>query len=144
MTDPADHLTGDERERLQEPLADDLAAFRATYSAMFGAVPPLPDAKLQFLGRLDPDAVRRSEELRAHAFLSGVLDEKTTQLLLFAMLLVGGAGAARHHAEAALRAGASVTELAKVVELAGAVASLGPINQGAALLAELTGHSSQE
>jgi 4-carboxymuconolactone decarboxylase len=66
-----------------------------------------------------------------------VLDAKTTQLVLFAMMMATGGGAARHHAVAALRAGATLSELAKVVELASAMASLGPVNTGSALLAEL-------
>ena len=62
---------------------------------------------------------------------------KTTQLILFGMLLSSGAGAARYHALAARRAGASWEELHKVVELASAVASLGPLNNGSAILNEL-------
>ena len=131
--------TAEERDRLAAPLPEDLRAFRATYSEMFGSVPPLPEAKLQFLGRLDPEAARLSEQLRAHAFLSEVLDPKTTQLVLFAMMMATGGTAARHHAVAALRAGATVSELAKVIELASAMVSLGPVNNGSALLAELAG-----
>lgn len=53
------------------------------------------------------------------------------------MLLSNGTGAARYHALAARRAGASWKELHKVAELASAVASLGPLNNGSAILNEL-------
>lgn len=132
----------DEGARLDSPLAEDLQAFRETYVEMFGTVPPLPEAKLNFLGRLDPDGTRLSEQLRAHAFLSKTFDAKTTQLLLFGMMIASGAGAARHHAVAALRAGATYSELSQVIQLASAMLSLGPVNQGSALLAELAATAS--
>jgi alkylhydroperoxidase/carboxymuconolactone decarboxylase family protein YurZ len=60
---------------------------------------------------------------------------KTTQLILFGMLLVEhNQVAAQAHAAAARRAGASWEELHKVVELAAATGALYPANQGGALL----------
>lgn len=118
-------------------LPSDLAAFRDSYAELFGFVPPLPAAKFEFSADIDPEALRLAEQLRAHAFYSDVFDIKTTQLILFGMLLTTSAGAARFHAIAARRAGATWEELHKVVELATAVAALGPINNGSALLNEL-------
>jgi 4-carboxymuconolactone decarboxylase len=121
-----------------KPLPADLAKFRDTYVELFGTLPPLPTARFEFSGEINPEFLRLSEKLRAHAFYSDVIDGKTTQLILFGMLLVEhnpiGAGA---HALAARRLGASWEELHKVVELAAATGALGPSNQGSNLLKTL-------
>ena len=118
-------------------LPKDLADFENSYAEMFGEVPPLPKAKFEFSGDVDPEGLRIAEQLRAHAFYNDVFDMKTTQLMLFAMLLTEGAGAAKFHALAARAAGATWEELQMTVELASAVAALGPMNKGGALLNEL-------
>jgi len=118
-------------------LPPDLAAFRDRYAALFGAVPPLPAAKFAFSGAIDPEALRLSEQARAHAFTSDVFDVKTTNLMIFGMLLAQESPAAEFHAQAARRAGASWGELHKVAELASVVQSLGPLNSGSALLSKI-------
>jgi alkylhydroperoxidase/carboxymuconolactone decarboxylase family protein YurZ len=115
-------------------LPEDLKTFRETYVALFGHLPTLPAARFEFSGEVDPQFLRLAEELRAHAFYSDVFDVKTTQLILFGMLLVEHNPAAQMHAIAARRAGATWAELHKVVELASATKSLGPANQGSAML----------
>ena len=97
-------------------------------------LPPLPSAKFEFSGEVNPEFLRLSEQLRAHAFYSQVFDIKTTHLILFGMLLIEHNAAAQMHAIAARRAGASWEELHKVMELASATKSLGPANQGSAML----------
>lgn len=121
----------------RKPLPADLEAFRKSYAEMFGEVPPLPEAKFEFSSEIDPQALRLAEQYRAHAFYNKTLGAKTTQLMLFAMLLATGTEAAKHHAQAARRAGASWQELHAAAELASAVVSLGPLNQGSAMLNEL-------
>lgn len=111
--------------------------FYNSYAEMFGEVPPLPKAKFEFSSNVDPEALLLVEKLRAHAFYNDVFDMKTTQLMLFAMLLVEGSGAAKFHALAARKLGATWSELHKVMELATAVSALGPANKGGALLNEL-------
>ena len=118
-------------------LPKDLADFENSYAELFGEVPPLPKAKFEFSSDVDPEALKIAEQLRAHAFYNDVFEMKTTQLIIFAMLVVGGVGAAKYHALAARKAGASWEELHKVVELASVVAALGPMNNGSALLNEL-------
>src|ERR1700704_4903922 len=88
-------------------LPDDLVAFRDSYVALFGALPALPSARFEFSGETDPQALRLIEQLRAHAFHSDVFDAKTTNLMLFGMLLVEHHPAAQMHALAARRAGAN-------------------------------------
>ena len=72
----------------KEDLPADLATFRDSYVELFGALPPLPAARFEFSGKVNPEFLRLAEQLRAHAFYSDVFDLKTTQLILFGMLLV--------------------------------------------------------
>ena len=119
----------------KKPLPADLAKFRDTYVELFGTLPPLPAARFDFSGDVNPEFLRLSEQLRAHAFYSDVIDGKTTQLILFGMLLVEhNQIAAQQHAIAARRAGATWEELHTVLELATATGALYPFNQGSALL----------
>lgn len=120
-----------------DDLPEDLAKFRDSYVALFGSLPALPAARFAFSGEVDPQALRLVEALRAHAFHSDVFDVKTTNLILFGMLLVEHHPAAQMHALAARRAGASWQELHKIVELASATGALAPANQGAAVLQAL-------
>jgi 4-carboxymuconolactone decarboxylase len=122
----------------KDELSADLQQFRDSYVELFGALPPLPAARFEFSGTVDPEFLRRAEALRAHAFYSEVFDVKTTNLILFGMLLAERNPAAQMHALAARRAGASWRELHKVVELASATGALGPANQGSAMLKALS------
>jgi alkylhydroperoxidase/carboxymuconolactone decarboxylase family protein YurZ len=118
-------------------LDEELTRFRQSYVELFGMVPPLPAARFEFSGDINPEFLRLSERLRAHAFYSDVFDVKTTNLILFGMLLVEHNPAAQMHALAARRAGATWQELHKVIELAAATKSLGPANQGSSMLKSL-------
>jgi 4-carboxymuconolactone decarboxylase len=119
----------------KKELPADLKKFSDSYVELFGTLPPLPAGRFEFSGDVDPDALRLWEQVRARAFYNDVFDMKTTQLILFAMLLAGhNQIAAQAHAAAARRAGASWQELHKIVELASATGALYPANQGSALL----------
>jgi 4-carboxymuconolactone decarboxylase len=118
-------------------LDEELTRFRQSYAELFGMVPPLPAARFEFSGEINPEFLRLSERLRAHAFYSDVFDVKMTNLILFGMLLVEHNPAAQMHALAARRAGATWQELHKVIELAAATKSLGPANQGSSMLKSL-------
>jgi alkylhydroperoxidase/carboxymuconolactone decarboxylase family protein YurZ len=119
----------------KKELPDDLKKFRDSYVELFGTLPPLPAGRFEFSSEVDPEALRLWEQTRARAFYNDVFDMKTTQLILFGMLLVEhNQIAAQAHAAAARRAGASWQELHKIVELASATGALYPANQGSALL----------
>jgi len=123
-------MSGDKKETDAE-----LAKFRDSYVEMFGTLPPLPAGRFAFSGDMNPEFLRDAERLRAKAFYNKSFDMKTTQLILFGMLLVEhNQIAAQAHAAAARRAGASWKELHTVVELASATGALYPFNQGSALL----------
>jgi hypothetical protein len=123
--------------KASKDLPEDLVRFRETYVELFGLLPPLPAARFELSADINPEFLRLSERLRAHAFYSDVFGIKTTHLILFGMLLVEHNAAAQMHALAARRAGASWKELHKVIELAAATKSLGPANQGGAMLKSL-------
>ncbi len=124
----------------KKELPDDLKKFRDSYVEMFGTLPPLPSGRFEFSGDTDPETLRLWEQLRARAFYNDVFDMKTTQLILFGMLLVEhNQLAAQAHATAARKVGATWKELHKVVELASATGALYPANQGSALLNTLRG-----
>ena len=122
----------------RDDLPDDLKKFRDSYAELFGTVPPMPAARFAFAGEVDPDGLRLIEQLRAHAFHSHVFDTKTTNLILFGMLLVERLQpAAQVHAFSARRAGATWEELQKVVELASATGALAAANTGSGMLQAL-------
>ena len=123
----------------KKELPDDLVGFRDSYVEMFGLLPALPAARFEFSNAVNPDFLRKAEQLRAEAFYSDVIDMKTTQLILFGMLLAEhNQIGAQAHAAAARRAGASWAELHKVVELASATGALYAANNGSGLLKTLS------
>ena len=122
----------------QKKLPADLEKFRDRYVELFGTLPPLPTARFAFSGEVNPEFLRVSEQLRAGAFYSKHIDVKTTQLILFGMLLAEHSPVgAQAHAAAARRAGASWEELHTVMELAAATGALWAANNGGAMLKTL-------
>ena len=118
----------------KKELPADLRKFRDSYVEMFGTLPPLPAARFEFSGDVNPEFLRVSEQLRKGAFYSDVLDMKTTQLILFGMLLAEhNTVGAQAHAAAARKAGASWEELHTVMQLAAATGALWAANNGGAL-----------
>ena len=120
-----------------DSLPADLAAFQHSYEELFGVMPPLPAAKFDSIPDIDSEALRLAEQQRAHAFYSDVFDIKTTQLMLYGMLLFSRTPAVKFHALAAHQAGATRKELQKVGELAASAAAFGPMNNSGAVLKEL-------
>ena len=119
----------------KKELPVDLAKFRDSYVEMFGSLPPLPGGRFAFSGDMDPEFLRDAERMRGKAFYNKTFDMKTTQLILFGMLLAEhNTVGAQAHAAAARKAGASWEELHAVMQLAAATGALRPFNQGSALL----------
>jgi alkylhydroperoxidase/carboxymuconolactone decarboxylase family protein YurZ len=115
----------------------DLAAMRAPYEALIGFVPPRIMARTELGARLDPELLRLQEAARLRAMYPACFDVKTTQLMLFGILLALMGDAARLHAIAARRAGASWEELSAVVGLAYLFRGLPAANLGAEILHKL-------
>lgn len=107
---------------------------RDVYVELIGFVPPRIQARTDLLARLDPELLTMQEELRRHCMYPPCFDTKTSQLFLFAILLTNLQDAAKLHALAAYRAGATFEELSAVVNLVFLFRGLSAANLGAEIL----------
>src|SRR6185503_12389770 len=113
---------------------DKVQEYRDFYVGLLGFVPPRIQARTDLLARLDPDLLDMKEALRRHCKYPKCFDVKTIQLMLFGMLLMNLQDAARLHAIAAYRAGATFEELSAVVSLAFLFRGLSAANVGAEII----------
>lgn len=107
------------------------------YEDMIGYLPPRVASRFEVTGRIDPVALAIQEQLRTHAMTPGVFDNKTIQLIVFAMMVVELSDAALMHAFAARRAGASWEELQAIVTLCSVFRGVPAANRGAEILARV-------
>jgi alkylhydroperoxidase/carboxymuconolactone decarboxylase family protein YurZ len=117
--------------------------YRDFYTELLGFVPPRIQARTDLLARVDPDLLPMQEELRRHCMYPDCFDVKTSQLMLFAILLVNLQDAAKLHAIGAYRAGATFEELNAVVNLVFLFRGLSAANLGAEILQELAKQSTE-
>jgi len=108
--------------------------YRDFYVELLGFVPPRIQARTDFLARLDPDLLTMQEELRRHCMYPDCFDTKTSQLFIFAIMLTNLQDAAKLHALAAHRAGATWEELNAVVNFVFLFRGLSAANLGAEIL----------
>jgi alkylhydroperoxidase/carboxymuconolactone decarboxylase family protein YurZ len=108
--------------------------YRDFYVKLLGFVPPRIQARTDFLARLDPDLLAMQEELRRHCMYPDCFDTKTSQLFIFAIMLTNLQDAAKLHALAAYRAGATWEELNAVVNFVFLFRGLSAANLGAEIL----------
>lgn len=111
--------------------------YRDFYVELLGFVPPRIQARTDLLARLDPELLAMQEEMRRHCMYPACFDTKTSQLMLFGMLLMALRDAAKLHGIAAYRAGATWEELSAVVNFAYLFGGLSPANLGAQFLQEI-------
>jgi 4-carboxymuconolactone decarboxylase len=130
MSDPSSFAALPERQLPDEQVEE----YRSVYVDLLGFVPPRIQARTDLLARLDPELLRLQEELRQHCMYPDCFDTKTSQLILFAILLANLQDAARLHAIAAHRAGATFEELSAVVNLVFLFRGLSAANIGAEIL----------
>ena len=116
---------------------ESLQEYRDFYTELIGFVPPRIQARTDLLGRLDPELLKMQEELRARAMYPACFDVKTSQLMLFGILLGLLSDATRLHAIAARRAGATWEEMSAVVNLAFLFRGLPAGNLGAQIIQEI-------
>jgi hypothetical protein len=115
----------------------ELVRLRAPYEALIGFVPPRIEARTELGARLDPELLALQEAVRLRAMYPACFDVKTSQLMLFGILLALMGDAARLHGLAARRAGASWEELHAVVGLAYLFRGLPAANLGAEILQKM-------
>jgi len=114
-----------------------IAERTAIYEELLGFVPPRIEARMNVTGALDPAMVDLQEQMREHAMYPESFDVKTTQLMLFGMLLITLSDAAILHGMAARRAGATWKEMQDVVNLTFLFRGLSAANRGAEVLANI-------
>ena len=120
---------------LNERFPDEkIEEYRDFYVELLGFVPPRIQARTDLLARVDPELLTMQEELRRHCMYPDCFDVKTSQLMLFAILLANLQDAAKLHALAAYRAGATFEELNAVVNLVFLFRGLSAANLGAEIL----------
>jgi 4-carboxymuconolactone decarboxylase len=113
------------------------------YKDLIGFVPPLIAARLAVTGALDPELLRLQEEVRTHALYPTCFDTKTSQLMVFGMLLTKLLDGAMLHARAARRAGATWEEMQAVVSMAYLYGGMPCANRGAAIIGQLAASESE-
>jgi alkylhydroperoxidase/carboxymuconolactone decarboxylase family protein YurZ len=119
----------------ERQLSDDkVQEYRDFYVDLLGFVPPRIQARTDLLSRVDPELLEMQEDLRRHCMYPKCFDVKTSQLMLFGMLLINLQDAAKLHGLAAYRAGASIEELSAVVNLAFLFRGLSAANLGAEII----------
>ena len=117
----------------------------AIYKELIGFLPPRIEARINVTGALDPESCSTCRrEMRAHAMYPKCFDVKTSQLMLFGMLLMDMNDAAPLHGIAARRAGATWEEMQAVVSLAFLFRGLSAANRGAELLANIAKREVEE
>lgn len=114
------------------------------YKELIGFLPPRIEARINVTGALDPELLDLQEKMRAHAMYPKCFDVKTSQLMLFGMLLMDLNSAAPLHGIAARRAGATWEEMQAVVSLCFLFRGLSAANQGAELLANIAKREAEE
>jgi alkylhydroperoxidase/carboxymuconolactone decarboxylase family protein YurZ len=114
------------------------------YEELLGFVPPRIEARINVTGALDPTMVDLQEKMREHAMYPKSFDVKTSQLMLFGMLLMDMSDAAVLHGIAARRAGASWAEMQDVINLCFLFRGLSAANRGAELLANIAQREHQQ
>jgi alkylhydroperoxidase/carboxymuconolactone decarboxylase family protein YurZ len=108
--------------------------YRDFYVELLGFVPPRIQARTDWLARLDPELLTMQEDLRRHCMYPDCFDTKTSQLFIFAIMLTNLQDAAKLHALAAHRAGATFEELTAVVNFVFLFRGLSAANLGAEIL----------
>ena len=114
------------------------------YKELLGFVPPRIEARFAVTGAIDPELLALQERMREHAMYPKCFDVRTSQLMLFGMLLMDGSDAAVLHGIAARRAGANWEEMQAVVSLCFLFRGLSAANKGAELLANIAKREAAE
>lgn len=126
--------------RLTDP---DAGTRNDSYVAMAGFAPPRVQARFAVTGALDPKLLALQEQTREHTFATPCFDEKTKQLMIFGIMLGQLNDAAKVHAIAARRAGASWDELQAVIGFCYTFRGVPAANRGAEMLAEVAMHEAK-
>jgi alkylhydroperoxidase/carboxymuconolactone decarboxylase family protein YurZ len=114
-----------------------LDQIESRYTDMIGFTPPKIAKRLKLGMQVDPDLVAALEDWRIAALTPKALDQKTVQLMSFAILLVQTSEAAANHAKAAIRAGATLEELHASAAIAALFRGVAAFNLAGEILSTL-------
>src|SRR3990170_3082678 len=84
----------------------EIERLKKAYTDLLGFVPPRFAARADLMSRLDPEGLAVQEEMRRHFMNPQCFDAKTSQLMLFGILLANLQDAAKIHGVAARGVGA--------------------------------------
>ncbi len=115
----------------------------AIYEELVGFLPPRIEARMLVTGALDPKMLGLQEQMREHGMYPSCFDVKTSQLMLFGMLLMDLSDAAVLHGIAARKAGATWEEMQAVINLCFLFRGLSAANRGAEVLANICDRESK-
>jgi alkylhydroperoxidase/carboxymuconolactone decarboxylase family protein YurZ len=104
---------------------------------MLGFTPPKIAKRLKLGMKVDPTLLAALEDWRMAALTPDALDQKTVQLICFAILLAQTSEAAANHARAAVKAGATCEELHAVAGLAALFRGLAAFNMAGEIICAL-------
>ena len=107
------------------------------YVNLIGFVPPRIQHRLRLERECDSQLLDIIETQRDRAMYQDRMDVKTAQMILFAVLLANLAPAAKLHARAAMRAGATKKELHDVAALTFLFRGLSALNMASEIINEL-------
>jgi 4-carboxymuconolactone decarboxylase len=107
------------------------------YEELLGFVPPKIRHRVRLGLEVAPETLDAVEEMRRRVMYPDCLDVKTAQMILFACMLNNLLPAAKIHAIAAKRAGATKEELHAVAGLAFLFRGLSAFNNGAQIINEV-------
>ncbi len=108
--------------------------YERIYEELIGFVPPRIRERIKLGLEVDPGLLQQIEDVRATAMYPKALDVKTSQMILFAILLSQVSPAAEYHARAAMRAGATKAELHAAAGLAFLLRGLPAFNLAAEII----------
>jgi alkylhydroperoxidase/carboxymuconolactone decarboxylase family protein YurZ len=114
-----------------------LAEFEQRYQDMIGATPPKIAKRLKLGMKVDPALLAALEDWRFAALTPDALDQKTVQLMCFAILLAQTSEAAANHARAAVKVGATRAELHAAAGIAALFRGLAAFNMAGEIIANL-------
>jgi alkylhydroperoxidase/carboxymuconolactone decarboxylase family protein YurZ len=112
-----------------------LAELEQRYEDMIGFTPPKIAKRLKLGMEVDPDLLTALEDWRIAALTPDALDQKTVQLMCFAILLAQTSEAAGNHARAAIKAGATREELHASAGIAALFRGLAAFNLAGEIIA---------
>ncbi|EMS71445.1 carboxymuconolactone decarboxylase family protein [Ruminiclostridium cellobioparum] len=112
-------------------------SIKEPYEKLFGFTPELTEKRHNFSAEVMPEILEIHEVFRKKCMNSNILDEKVSQMILFAILSSHMRNGARVHAISSRRLGATWEELHSVANLVFLFSGLSAMNFSISILSDL-------